>query len=179
MSSSAILRSASLSLAFLFWAVGASAEAPQAVATPEEVGFSRAGLARIDAYLQNDRGGIHVVGVPRISPLGHLVNLAEITVLAMMTSLLVLAASAAFGVAMRRATTARALFREVRASFYRKLFLAFVAAAMVPVAALALLTRTYVRGNILDSIQSEAARTAASARRRSSRVDRCPWARPS
>ena len=38
----------------------------------------------------------------------------------------------------------RAASREVRASFYRKLFLAFVAAAVVPVLALALVSRAYM-----------------------------------
>jgi signal transduction histidine kinase len=64
-----------------------------------------------------------------------------------------------------RASTARDLLREVRRSFYRKLFLAFVAAAIVPVLALALLTRTYVASELRYGIESEAARTASVARR--------------
>ena len=40
----------------------------------------------------------------------------------------------------RTPVSGRALFREVRASFYRTLFLAFVAAVVVPVVALALVT---------------------------------------
>jgi hypothetical protein len=75
------------------------------------------------------------------SSLDHLVNLAELTVLAWGTYLLLLAATAIFGAAFRRGTTARALLREIRASFYRKLLLAFIAATVVPVAALGRLRR--------------------------------------
>jgi signal transduction histidine kinase len=61
--------------------------------------------------------------------------------------------------------TAAALFREVRASFYRKLFLAFVLAVFVPVVVLVLLTRYYVAGQMEASIQQEAVRTASAAGR--------------
>ena len=40
------------------------------------------GQQRYDVYLLNDRGGIYALGFPVISPLDHLVNLAELTVLA-------------------------------------------------------------------------------------------------
>ena len=49
-------------------------------------------------------------------------------------------------IAARTPTSGRELLREVRASFYRKLFIAFVAAAVVPVLALALVTRAYIAG---------------------------------
>src|SRR5207249_3233703 len=49
--------------------------------------------------------------------------------------------------------------------FYRKLFLAFVASAVVPVLALAFVTRAYVAGEIRAAIESDAVRTASSARR--------------
>jgi signal transduction histidine kinase len=118
-----------------------------------------------DVYLLNDRGGIYALGFPIVGPLGHLVNLAELTVLAVLTYLLLLAISMIFGPLSRRGTTARALLREVRASFYRKLFLAFVLASVIPVLALALVTRTYVAGQMRDTIESEAVRTASAARR--------------
>src|SRR6185295_3046561 len=120
---------------------------------------------RFDVYMQNDRGGIYGLGFPVVSPLGHLVNLADVTARGGVTYLLLLALSILFGAFSRRATTARALFRGVRASFYRKLFLAFVAAAVVPVIALALVTRQYVVDQIRTAIESEAVRTASSARR--------------
>jgi len=116
-------------------------------------------------YLLNDRGGIYALGFPVASPLDHLVNLAEITVLAFGTYLLLLLATALFGAVNRRGTTARALLREIRASFYRKLLLAFIAAIVVPVAALAVATRTYVADQMRANVEQEAIRTASAARR--------------
>ena len=59
----------------------------------------------------------------------------------------------------------RGLLREVRASFYRKLFIAFVAAAVVPVLVLAFVTRAYIATLMQSDLEMEAARTAASASR--------------
>jgi signal transduction histidine kinase len=120
---------------------------------------------RYDVYLLNDRGGIYALGFPIVSFVGHLVNLAELTVLALGAYVLLLAANALFGALARRGTTAPALLREIRASFYRKLFLAFVAAVILPVAALALLTRYYVAEQMRASVEQEAIRTASAARR--------------
>ena len=118
-----------------------------------------------DVYILNDRSGIYALGFPVLSLLDHLVNLAEITVLAWGTYLLLLAATALFGTLNRRGTTARALLREIRASFYRKLLLAFIAATVVPVAALAVATRTYVADLMRANVEQEAVRTASAARR--------------
>ena len=118
-----------------------------------------------DVYILNDRSGIYALGFPLPSPLDHLVNLAEITVLAWGTYLLVLAATALFSMLNRRGTTAPALLREIRASFYRKLLLAFIAATVVPVAALAIATRTYVADLMRANVEQEAVRTASAARR--------------
>jgi nitrogen fixation/metabolism regulation signal transduction histidine kinase len=125
----------------------------------------RRGDASFDVYLLNDRGGIYALGFPIVSSLGHLVNLAEVTVLAAITYLLLLTLNIVFGAFSRRGTTARALLREVRASFYRKLFLAFVLAAVVPVVAMALVTRAYVSAQMRANIESEAVRTASAAQR--------------
>ena len=123
------------------------------------------GATNYDVYLLNDRGGIYALGFPVASPLAHLVNLAEITMLAWGTYLLLIVAAAGFGWVTRRGTTARALLREIRASFYRKLLLAFIAATVVPVAALAVTTRTYVADLMRANVEQEAIRTAAAARR--------------
>ena len=80
-----------------------------------------------DVYLLNDRAGIYALGFPVASGLDHLVSLAEITVLAWGTQLMLLTATALLGAFSLRGTTARALLREIRASFYRKLLLAFIA----------------------------------------------------
>jgi signal transduction histidine kinase len=123
------------------------------------------GQDRYDVYLLNDRGGIYALGLPVISALGHLVNLAEVTVLAVSTYLLLLLGNFIYNWLGGRETTAPALLREIRASFYRKLFLAFVAAVFVPVVALVLVTRNYVAGQVEASIEQEAVRTASIAGR--------------
>ena len=59
----------------------------------------------------------------------------------------------------------RALLREIRASFYRKLFLAFVAAVVTPVALLAVVARTFVANEMRAGVEREALRTSAVASR--------------
>jgi len=125
----------------------------------------RRGDEEFDAYLVNDRFGIYALGFPVVSPLGHLVNLAELIVLASLTYVLLLAGSGLFGWLGGRAGTAPQLLREVRASFYRKLFLAFVAAVIFPVALLAFVTRQYVADEMRANVAQEAIRTASAARR--------------
>ena len=125
----------------------------------------RRGATLYEVYLQNNRGGIYALGVPIVSALGHLVNLAELTALAGATYVLLLLGNAAFALLGRRSTTAPALLREIRASFYRKLFIAFVLAAFVPVVVLAVVTRNYVADEMRGNIEQEAIRTAAAARR--------------
>ena len=123
------------------------------------------GGERFRVYLLSDRSGIYALGYPIISALGHLVNLAELTVLATGAYVLLLGVNAIFGWLARRGTTAPALLREIRASFYRKLFLAFVLAVIIPVVALALLTRYYVAAQMRANVEQEAIRTASAARR--------------
>ena len=124
----------------------------------------RLGEDQYSVFLQSDRSGIYALGFPVVTPLGHLVNLAELTILAAGTYCLLLLANGLFGRVGRRTATAPALLREIRASFYRKLFLAFVAAVILPVAALAFLTRNYVADEMRSSIEQEAIRTAKTAR---------------
>jgi signal transduction histidine kinase len=123
------------------------------------------GSDKYDVYLLNDRGGIYALGYPVLSPLGHLVNLAELTVLAVGTYVVLLIGNAVFKRLGRRSRMARDLLREVRESFYRKLFLAFVFAVIVPVIALVLVTRNYVAGQMEAGIEQEAVRTASAAGR--------------
>jgi signal transduction histidine kinase len=118
-----------------------------------------------DVYLLNDRSGIYALGFPIASALDHLVSLAEITVLAWGTHLLLLTATALLGMFTYRGTTARALLREVRASFYRKLLLAFILATVIPVVALAVATRTYVADQMRTNVEQDAVRMASAARR--------------
>jgi signal transduction histidine kinase len=132
--------------------------------TPVWARLERGGVD-YDVYLLNDRGGIYALGFPLASALDHLVNFAEITVLAWGTHLLLLTATALLSLFSYRGTTVRALLREIRASFYRKLLLAFILATVVPVVALAFATRTYVADQMRTNVEQDAVRTASAARR--------------
>ena len=110
----------------------------------------------------NDRGGIYALGFPAVSTLGHLVNLAELTTLGAAAFIGIAAIAGLFGLAARRFVLAQALLREIRASFYRKLFLAFVAAVVAPVALLAVVARNFVASEMRNGIEREALRTARS-----------------
>ena len=119
-----------------------------------------------NVYFANDRHGIFALGYSIPGVFDHLVRLAELTTLAAAGYVLALIGTALFTRAARaRAQTGRALLREIRASFYRKLFLAFVLASIVPVLTLALVIRTYFAGLLNEGIRAEAARTAAVAQR--------------
>ena len=121
---------------------------------------------RFRVYFSNDRAGIYALGYPVLSPFDHLVHLAELSTLAGAVYILVLVGTAVFTRSSRdRPRIGRALLREIRASFYRKLFLAFVLAAIVPVLTLALVIRTYFTSLLQADVEGEAARTAAVAQR--------------
>jgi signal transduction histidine kinase len=114
----------------------------------------------------NDRAGIYALGYPVPRIVDHLVALAEIVTLAGVAYVaLVLVSGVLMALGGYRAVTGRALLREIKGSFYRKLFLAFVAAAVVPVLALAVLTRAYVAGELRDGIETQAGRTVSVAKR--------------
>ena len=117
-------------------------------------------------YIQNDRVGIYVIGFPVITRMDHLINLAELSTLVGFTYVVVLMlAWSASALGGTTASSGRALLREVRASFYRKLFLAFLASAVLPVMVLALATRTFFELQLQSSVQSDAVRVAAVAQR--------------
>ncbi len=120
----------------------------------------------LDAYVLSDRGAIYVLGTIREDAFGHLVTQAELVALTFVVFVIAVLGSMVFNVLVGRApASGRALLAEVRASFYRKLFLAFVAAAIVPVLALALVAREYMANVILEDIESEATRLATTASR--------------
>ena len=117
-------------------------------------------------YFVNNRAGIYALGYPVLGLFDHLVHLAEIATLVGGVFLLLVLGSALFGRLVRgRGRAGRNLLREIRASFYRKLFLAFVAAAVVPVLALALVIRAYFAAQLRADVEAGAARTAAIAQR--------------
>ncbi len=124
------------------------------------------GNSRWHVYVSNDRSGIYAIGYPTLSLFDRLVHLAELTTLAGIAYLLVLLGTGGFTrLSRERPRVGRALLREIRASFYRKLLLAFVLASIIPVLTLAFVIRTYFAGLLLENVEAEAARSAFVAQR--------------
>jgi signal transduction histidine kinase len=112
-------------------------------------------------YFVNDRQGIYALGFPALAVFDHLVHLAELLTVGALLYVFGLAVLAVFNrVARAQAPGGRALLRDIRASFYRKLLIAFVLAAVIPVLALALVIRTYFATRLRADVNAEAARTA-------------------
>jgi signal transduction histidine kinase len=117
-------------------------------------------------HFTNDRARIYAIGYPLLTAFDHFVHLAELTTLAGAAFVVCLVGTALFTrLSRERPRVGRALLREIRASFYRKLFLAFVAASIIPVLILALVIRAYFADLLRNDIESEAARTAFVAKR--------------
>ena len=124
------------------------------------------GNSRWHVFFSNDRNGIYGLGYPALSLFDRFVHLAELTTLAGVAFLLVLLATAFFTRAAReQPRVGRALLREIRASFYRKLFLAFVLASIIPVLTLAFVIRAYFAGLLRANVEAEAVRSASVAGR--------------
>ncbi len=119
-----------------------------------------------EVYFLNNRAGIYALGYPVSTAFDHLVRLAETTALVGLVFLISLG-TLAFGLPItpNRHRFGRALLREIRTSFYRRLFLAFVAGAVIPVLALALVIRNYFTAQLRTEVEAGAARTAAVAQR--------------
>jgi signal transduction histidine kinase len=121
---------------------------------------------RYRVYVSNDRYGIYALGYPALTPVEHLERLAEMTSFCAVVYVVLIVGGALFVRAAReRPRAGRALLREIRASFYRKLFLAFVLASAVPVVTLAMVVRLYFATKLHTDAEAEAARTAAVAQR--------------
>jgi signal transduction histidine kinase len=117
-------------------------------------------------YLLNDRGGIYALGYPVRTAFGHLVNLAELVVLvAVLYATFFVLATMLSTVFARTPASGRALLREVRSSFYWKLFIAFVVVAVLPVVVLAVVTRTYFATQLRAGVEEAAVQTATVAQR--------------
>ena len=119
-----------------------------------------------DVYFMNDRGGIYTLAYPTVPPVGHLVNLAELTTLVGLVYLAMLGGALLFRVITgHRSGSGRGLLREIRASFYRKVFLAFVAVAVIPVITLAFVAQAYIGGRLRADTEAAAVKTGAIAQR--------------
>jgi len=124
------------------------------------------GAGRWHVFFSNDRNGIYALGYPALTLFDRLVHLAELTTMAGAAFLVVLVATAVFTrIAREQPRVGRALLREIRASFYRKLFLAFVLASIIPVLTLALVIRTYFAAQLRANVEAEAVRSASVAQR--------------
>jgi signal transduction histidine kinase len=115
-----------------------------------------------NVYFSNDRNGVYGIGYPTLTLFDRFVHLAELTTLAGAAYTLVLIVTAILTrVARQRPRVGRALLREIRASFYRKLFLAFVLASVIPVVALALVIRVYFETLLRADVEAQAVRAAS------------------
>ena len=124
------------------------------------------GGRRYATFVANNRVGIYLLGYPVFGLFDHFVHLAELSALA---GLLFVWLGMVVGVGSwfipNRYRFGRALLREVRTSFYRRLFLAFIAATLIPVLALAFVIRGYFTAQLRADVEAGAARTAAIAQR--------------
>lgn len=119
------------------------------------------GSAPLAVYVMSDRAAIYVLGTADPTAFGHVVTIAELVALAFAVFVLVRLGAALANLLLSRApATGRALLAEVRASFYQKLFLAFVLSAVIPVLALAVVSRAYMASRMFADIESEAIRLA-------------------
>ncbi len=119
-----------------------------------------------NVYLFNNREGIFALGYPKRHSFDVLLILAE---LVGRSGVMYLAFSIGsivfFRITRLNFHSGRYLFQEIRRSFYRKLFLAFIAASVVPVIILSIVIRTYFTTLLASDIEAEASRTAALVRR--------------
>ncbi len=121
---------------------------------------------RFRLLILNDRGGIYALGYPQVTWVGHLIRLAELILLVfVLYALLFIVATLFTAFMLRSPHSGRGLLREIRSSFYHKLFLFFVAGAVVPVVILAVVTRNYFRSQVLAGAEDAAARTVTTAQR--------------
>ncbi len=117
-------------------------------------------------YFFNDRGGIYALGYPVVTWLDHLINLGELVFFCgALYAVLLLGATAFNALTSQTPASGRALLREVRSSFYRKLFIAFVAVAVAPVVVLAIATSTYFANQFRAGVEESAVKTATVAQR--------------
>jgi signal transduction histidine kinase len=117
-------------------------------------------------YFSQNRLGVYALGYPAATIIDHATRLAEIAALAAMLFVALQLAAVLYAPLTRQPRAPlRVLLHEVRASFYRKLFLVFVAVAVVPVLASALAFGGYMSARFHADVEAEAAGTVTVARR--------------
>jgi signal transduction histidine kinase len=117
-------------------------------------------------YFLNDRAGVYALGYPSPTPLQHVMRLAEAaTVLVGLFVVYLVGVTVLAPFTRNKSTAFPRLFREIRASFYRKLFLFFVLAAVGPVLLFAIAFGAYMTDKLRADVESEAGNVAVVARR--------------
>ena len=116
-------------------------------------------------FAQN-RVGVYAVGYPLPTLVDHASRLAEVVALFALLFISLQVGALAYS-AIRRDQPAplRLLLHEIRTSFYRKLFLGFVAVAVLPVVAASVAFGTYITSRFRADVEREAASTVTVARR--------------
>jgi signal transduction histidine kinase len=119
-----------------------------------------------NVYFANDSQSIYAIGYPTATVFQHLTRLAETATLTAAIFILLLMGAAVFAPFARRTTPPLAtLFEEIRTSFYRKLFLFFVLAAIAPVLLFAVAFAAYMTDRFRADVENEAASVVTVARR--------------
>ncbi len=123
---------------------------------------------RYQVYFLSDRAGIYAVGFPKPTLFQHLSRLSELFAISAGFFVLLVAGLAAYAPFARGQSgpgPLRAVVEEIRTSFYRKLFLFFVLAAVGPVLLFAAAFSAYTMARFDADIESEASSVVAVARR--------------
>jgi signal transduction histidine kinase len=124
------------------------------------------GGRQYEVHFSQNRVGVYALGYPRPTAFDHTTRLAELLALAAVLFVIIqIAALASAPFARRHESTLGQLFHEMRTSFYRKLFLSFIAAAVVPVLIFAFAFGSYMTARFRADVESEAAATVTVARR--------------
>ncbi len=117
-------------------------------------------------YFSNDQRFVYAIGYPAPTLFEHLTRVAEMATIAAILFVLMLLGAALYGPFARRPVPPlTALFDEIRTSFYRKLFLFFVLAAVGPVLVFALVFGAFMTARLRADVESEAVGTVTVARR--------------
>ncbi len=117
-------------------------------------------------YFSNDSSFVYALGYPASTWFQHLARLAEAAALVAVLFLLWLVGAAVYApLARHTAAPLRVLLDEIRSSFYRKLFLFFVVAAIAPVLIFALAFGVYLTAKLRTEVETEAANVVTVARR--------------
>ena len=121
---------------------------------------------RYDVHFSNDKNSVYALGYPASTWFQHLARLAEAAALTAAIFVLWLLGAAVYAPLARRSVAPlRVLLDEIRTSFYRKLFLFFVVAAIAPVLIFALAFGVYLTAKLRTDVETEAATVVTVARR--------------